>query len=191
MRTHLTSLLLHYSFYVRLTLGGGYGHLSGKHGLTVDNLVQVCSTRRTETSFTHSNTANRRHSSRLPVKLSLHPSLPTPTCSMPSVAVEVTLGLSPNSYSQPTPHNHLKPHLTQTYLHSKLHPQRKTVFGGVIAFIPPQLDAILSTFASRVKDSRPRESIHMAFGLSPDKVSRFPRPSVSYSEISSRNLAFS
>jgi len=25
----------------RLTLGGGFGHLSGRHGLVIDNLVQV------------------------------------------------------------------------------------------------------------------------------------------------------
>jgi len=31
-----------HSIYVSLLLGGGYGFLTGEHGLAVDNLVQVC-----------------------------------------------------------------------------------------------------------------------------------------------------
>jgi hypothetical protein len=30
------------SYYVRLLLGGGTGFLSGQHGLVIDNLLQVC-----------------------------------------------------------------------------------------------------------------------------------------------------
>ena len=30
-----------HSVYVSLVLGGGYGYLTGEHGLSIDNLVQV------------------------------------------------------------------------------------------------------------------------------------------------------
>ena len=44
----LITLLLNlpiYDVHISLTLGGGYGFLTGEHGLALDNLVQVsCNT---------------------------------------------------------------------------------------------------------------------------------------------------
>ena len=34
-------LILIYSIYLSLLLGGGYGYLTGEHGLALDNLVKV------------------------------------------------------------------------------------------------------------------------------------------------------
>jgi hypothetical protein len=137
----------------RLLLGGGYGFLTGQHGLVVDNLLQVCSLPATMrdphfewreqativtadgTTLTLSDTENAE----------LFWGIRGGGCNF-GVCTEFTL---------------------------KLHPQRRTIFSGVVVFSTDVLRELMAVLTKWFKNAKKNEGMHMVMRKDPssDKVS--------------------
>ncbi|GJJ09904.1 hypothetical protein Clacol_004128 [Clathrus columnatus] len=112
-----------------LTLGGGFGYLSGRHGLTIDNVVQATIVLADGSIVTASETS--------------HPDL------------FWAIRGGGNNFGI----------VTEFVL--KLHPQRRTVFGGIVVFPPPVLEQVVATIDQWWSEAREDEMIMFGFARGP------------------------
>jgi len=113
-----------------LLLGGGYGFLTGEHGLALDNLVKATVVTARGEVLTASATENA----------DLFWGIRGAGCNF-GVVTEFVL---------------------------RLHPQRRTVFGGIIAYPPPLIDSAVSTAAKFVEEGlSEKEAIFYAQTMDP------------------------
>ncbi|GJJ09866.1 hypothetical protein Clacol_004090 [Clathrus columnatus] len=114
-----------------LILGGGFGYLSGKHGLTIDNLVQATVVLADGSIVTASDTS--------------HPDL-----------FWAIRGGGGNFGI-----------VTEFVL--KLHPQRRTVFAGIVLFAPPVLQQLVAVLDNWWKEAPENGLIMFGFACGPDR----------------------
>lgn len=113
-----------------LLLGGGYGFLTGEHGLALDNLVKATVVTASGEVLTASATENA----------DLFWGIRGAGCNF-GVVTEFVL---------------------------RLHPQRRTVFGGIVAYPPPLIDSAVSTTAKFVEEGlSEKEAIYYAQTMDP------------------------
>ncbi|KAI0260712.1 FAD-binding domain-containing protein [Gloeopeniophorella convolvens] len=115
-----------------LTLGGGYGFLTGEHGLAMDNLAQVTVVTASGKILTASSTEN----------VDLFWGIRGGGCNF-GVVTEFVL---------------------------VLHPQRRTVFGGIIAFAPPAIPDVTSSLV-KWWQAGPSAKEAIFYGISTDPAS--------------------
>ena len=112
--------------FCSLSLGGGYGWLSGQHGLVIDNLVQVCH--------------------RFQLNLDTHSSNTHFYYQQATVVVADGSILTANETENPDLFWGIRGGGCNfgvvTEFVTKLHPQRRTVFGGPIFFTEDKLELI-------------------------------------------------
>ena len=108
---------------ISLTLGGGYGWLTGRHGLAIDNLVQVRS------PISRNAPIPTFNPSQATIVTASGSIVTTSTTSHPDLFFAIRGGGSNFGV------------LTEFVF--KLHPQRPTIYGGHLIFAPPALEKIV------------------------------------------------
>ena len=140
----------HYGY--RLLLGGGFGFLTGQHGLVIDNLLQVC------------------------------PILATPHCLVLTIYVQATIVTADGKALTVSESENADLFwgirgggsnfgvCTEFVL--RLHPQRRTIFAGILMFPADVLDDLMKVLSQWWETTKDHEGMLQIFGRGPDgKVS--------------------
>ena len=131
----------------RLLLGGGYGFLSGQHGLVVDNLLQVCSLSAT------------LHS--LPFKWMTQATIVTAN------GTTLTLSDTENADLFWGIRGGGSNFGVCTEFVLRLHPQRPTAFSGMVLYPTEVLSELMVVLIKWWKNVKTNEAVHLMVGRTP------------------------
>jgi FAD/FMN-containing dehydrogenase len=136
----------------RLLLGGGYGFLTGQYGLVVDNLLQVCTLPATP----------RDHYFERTTQATIVTADGTTLTLSDTENAELFWGIRGGGCNFGV--------CTEFTL--RLHPQRRTVFSGVVVFSTDVLSELMAVLTKWWENAKKNEGMHMILrkDLSLDKV---------------------
>ena len=139
-------------FDYRLLLGGGFGFLTGQHGLVIDNLLQVCPV--------------PAILDRLTLTIYMQATIVT------ADGKALTVNESENADLFWGIRGGGSNFGVCTEFVLRLHPQRRTIFAGILIFPPDVIDDLMKVLSQWWETTKDHEGMLQIFGRGPDgKVS--------------------